>query len=353
MRRRSTTSARSRRSGRGSSRTCWAASATHAARKEDPRAYVRLVTEEDRDNFRAALAYAASAERGDELLELAASLAEFWRTSGTLDEGRSWLEESLARAPDGAPRLRGRVLFGLALLSYVRGQPEEATETVGRAIELLELHGHGEELGRAVWLRGAAAHGTREFAVAATSYERAIGLLRAAGYETVAGRVVGSLAEARRRAGDLDGAAAAARESAAIAERAGDAEAHAYALAHAGYYDLLRDDREAAAREIVEALEVAARGGGRWSIAIALLFAAQVAFSCERDTDAAMVLGAAHAAFDAVGEDRWSNERDDWEPTLDALAERLGTELDELLERGRELTPDDAVALAVRAASAP
>ena len=147
-----------------------------AARKDDPQAYARLVTEEERDNFRAALAYAAEADCGDELLELAASLAEFWRTSGTLDEGGSWLEESLARAPDGAPRLRGRVLFGLALLSYVRGQPETATQTVERAIELLEEHGRGEELGRAIWLRGAAAHGTRDYATAVTSYERAIEL---------------------------------------------------------------------------------------------------------------------------------------------------------------------------------
>ena len=57
------------------------------------------MTEDDRDNFRAALTYASAAGLGDELLELAASLNEFWRTTGTLDEGLRWLEESLARFP--------------------------------------------------------------------------------------------------------------------------------------------------------------------------------------------------------------------------------------------------------------
>jgi predicted ATPase/DNA-binding SARP family transcriptional activator len=325
----------------------------HAARRTDPPAYARLVTEEDRDNFRAALAYAASAGRGDELLELAASLAEFWRTSGALDEGRHWLEESLALAPEGDPRLRGRVLFGLALLGYVRGQPEAAYETVGRAIELLEAHGQREELGRAIWLRGAAAHGTSDYAVAVESYELAIALLREAGYEATAGRVVGSLAEARRQVGDLDGAVVAARESVTIAEHAGDEEAQAYALAHAGYYDLLRGDRAAAAREIVAALEVASRGGGRWATAIALLYAAPVALAYDRSADAAVLLGAAHTAFDAVGEDRWSRERNSWEPTLAALRGPLDAELEELLDRGRGLAADEAVGLAVRAASAP
>jgi hypothetical protein len=98
---------------------------------------------------------------------------------------------------------------------------------------------------------------------------------------------------------------------------------------------------------------VASRGGGSWATAIALLYAAEVVFAYERTADAAVFLGAAQAAFDAVGEDRWSSERDDWEPTLALLAERLGPELDELLDRGRGLAPDEAVALAMRAASAP
>ncbi len=157
---------------------------------------------------------------------------------------------------------------------------------------------------------------------------------------------------ARRQVGDLDGAVAAARESATITEQARDEEAHAYALAHAAYFDLLSDARAEASDEIVAALDVASRGGGRWATAIALLYAAEVAYAYVRNADAAVVLGAAHAAFDAVGEDRWNSEREHWEPTLGALCERLGTELDVLLGRGRELTLDDAVALAERAASA-
>ena len=87
---------------------------------------------------------------------------------------------------------------------------------------------------------------------------------------------------ARRQVGDLDGAVAAARESATIAEQARDEEAHAYALAHAAYFDLLRDARAEASDEIVAALDVASRGGGRWATAIALLYAAEVAYAYER-----------------------------------------------------------------------
>ena len=231
-------------------------------------------------------------------------------------------------------------------MSYVRGRATEALETVGPAIELLRAHGEPGELGRALWLQGAAAHGTDDYELAVDSYERAIDLLRQGGSDATAGRVVGSLAEARRRLGDLDGAVAAARESAAIAERAGDKEAHAYALAHVAYYDLRRGDREGAAREVVAALDVASAGGGTWATAIALLFASQVALAYERESDAAVLLGSAHATFDSVGEDRWDHERDDWEPTMETLRERLGTGLEPLLGRGRELRPDEAVTLA-------
>ena len=321
----------------------------HAARKTDPSAYARAVTEDDRDNFRAALTHASAAGLGDELLELAASLNEFWRTTGTLDEGLRWLEESLARFPGGDPRLRGRVLFSLALLTYVRGEPADAMETVDEAIDLLEPHGRPEELGRALWLRGAAAHGSRDFEVARDSYERAIELLRDAGYETVAGRVVGSLAEARRRLGDLEGAVAAARESAEISKRAGDREAHAYALAHVASYDLQRDDREGAAGAVVDALRVASEGGGLWATAIGLLYAAQIAISFDLERESALLLGSAHATFDGVGEGRWEIERDDWEPTLDELRRRLGPDLEPLLEEGRALLADEAVRLALGA----
>ena len=98
---------------------------------------------------------------------------------------------------------------------------------------------------------------------------------------------------------------------------------------------------------------MASRGGGSWATAIALPYAAEVVFAYERTADAAVLLGAAQAAFDAVGEDRWSSEREHWEPTLAALRERLGADLDLLLGRGRELAPEAAVALAMRAAFAP
>ena len=241
------------------------------------------------------------------------------------------------------------MLFSLALLTYVRGEPADAMETVDEAIDLLEPHGRPEELGRALWLRGAAAHGSRDFEVARDSYERAIELLRDAGYETVAGRVVGSLAEARRRLGDLEGAVAAARESAEISKRAGDREAHAYALAHVASYDLQRDDREGAAGAVVDALRVASEGGGLWATAIGLLYAAQIALSFDLEREAALLLGAAHATFDGVGEGRWEIERDDWEPTLDELRRQLGTDLEPLLEEGRALLADEAVRLALGA----
>jgi predicted ATPase/DNA-binding SARP family transcriptional activator len=319
------------------------------ARTEDPAAYARTVTEADRDNFRAVLAAAAAAHRGDELLELCASLNEFWRLTGTLDEGRQWLEQSLLVAPDGNPRLRGRVVFSLALMDYVRGRPAEALRTVGDAIGLLEVHGRPSELGRAYWLQGAAAHGTRDFELARSSYTRAIELLRESGQDATVGRVVGSLSELHRRLGDLDEAVEAARESAVIAERLGDAEAQAYALAHVASCLLGRGDLDDATYAIADALRVASGDGGLWARAIALMYAAQVALARGRETDAAVLLGAAQAAFDVVGESRWDAEREEWEPMLDALRTRLGSELEPLLDEGRELEPDAKISRALTA----
>ncbi len=317
------------------------------ARRDDPTAFARIVTGDDRDNLRAALTHAAAAGLGDELLELCGSLTEYWRTSGAIDEGEHWLEESLARSPEGDPRQRGRVLLGLALLGYVRGRPDEAIDRVGLAIELLDRHGQPEELARALWLRGAAAHNLREFELARNSYEPAIELFRRAGYEATAGRVIGSLAEAHRRLGDLGGARDAALESAAIAERNGDPEPRAYALAHVACYELGRGDREGAARAIAEALRVAVDGGGLWATAIGLLYASQVTLAYDVERETALLLGSAHAAFDSVGEDRWSFEEDDWGPVVEELERRLGPDLAALLDEGRGLPPDEAAQLAL------
>src|SRR5262249_62423305 len=89
--------------------------------------------QQEHDNLRLALGWAA--EHGDVVTELrlAGSLAYFWWMSGYLREGRAWLEDALARCEDRADELRLRALEGAGLLAAWMGGDPAAAARLGEA----------------------------------------------------------------------------------------------------------------------------------------------------------------------------------------------------------------------------
>jgi non-specific serine/threonine protein kinase len=101
-----------------------------------------LRLEREQNNLRTALRWLLDqddeAERA-EGLRLAGALGWFWRMRGYNVEGRSWLEEALARAPqESEPGPRSRALAALGLILVIQGEVARARETLEQARTLAE-----------------------------------------------------------------------------------------------------------------------------------------------------------------------------------------------------------------------
>lgn len=67
-------------------------------------------------------------------LRMATALAEFWRTSGEIPEGRAWLDRSLAAADGDDPALP-RALYESALLAFWQGADDASGALLARSLD--------------------------------------------------------------------------------------------------------------------------------------------------------------------------------------------------------------------------
>jgi non-specific serine/threonine protein kinase len=88
-------------------------------------------------DVRAALRWLLDHDDGERALRLATALGYFWEVRGYTAEGRRWLEQALARAPEADPGLRARGLSWLGfLLIWSADEPEYPTAVLTEALEL-------------------------------------------------------------------------------------------------------------------------------------------------------------------------------------------------------------------------
>ena len=168
----------------------------------------------ERGNLRAALAHSLDTAP-DDALALAVSLWRFWMARGHYVEGVDWLQRALAAASDAGP-LRAAALRGLAMLQIRLGHFGVATELGHQAVGLPAL-------------------------IAGPEPERVFGRL-----------FVGFLS---CLAGDLDDAAAVAREAAAAGTRLRRGELEAAGHWLAGLTALSREDVVKAEDELARCLD--------------------------------------------------------------------------------------------------
>ena len=90
-------------------------------RGPEPTEWLAVFDRED-DNLRAALEWSATeAGGGPAGLRLAAGLWRYWEIRGALDEGRQWLERTLAATDGEVSSLRANAFTGAGILAHVQG----------------------------------------------------------------------------------------------------------------------------------------------------------------------------------------------------------------------------------------
>jgi predicted ATPase/DNA-binding CsgD family transcriptional regulator len=109
--------------------------------------------EEDYENFRAALGWAADKANTDADLRLASAMCRFWFFRGNVGEGYKWVDAALARRRDASPALRARLLHGAAAMN--KWDEERAVALDHESLALARSVGDRETIARCLLNLGA------------------------------------------------------------------------------------------------------------------------------------------------------------------------------------------------------
>jgi predicted ATPase/DNA-binding CsgD family transcriptional regulator/transcriptional regulator with XRE-family HTH domain len=110
-------------------------------------------------DVRAALRWLLDHDEGERALRLATALGYFWEVRGYTAEGRRWLEETLARAPEADPGLRARGLSWLGfLLIWSADEPDYPKAILSEALELARSVQDRETIARSLMHLGVLDH---------------------------------------------------------------------------------------------------------------------------------------------------------------------------------------------------
>jgi len=337
------------------------------------------------DNVRAALGWSLS-ESGDASLAvaLAGASGQLWMELSLLREGRQWLEQAVARVDGRTPAADEARLWRALGLVWEAG-PMRALPACERAIAL--YRGLGDTLALAVALtqcgamltylgrhddaasvfeeararlpptappralaeyflqNGALKALTGDLAGARTHYENALSLFRRAGAERTLIALM-YIADMTWTGGDLDGAAGAFRETAALARRSPLRRlALGYCLVNLAGVHTERGELDTARAVAAEGVPILREGGQIWLLGdhIALLLARRG--DIER---AAQMTGYADAGYAANGASRQANEARARDATRRLLEHSLPADaIERVIAAGAVMTEDEACAVAL------
>ena len=304
--------------------------------------------EREHDNFRAALAWAHEREDAELELPLAASLARFWWMRGHLREGRAMLERALARSEDQPKGLRVTAHRGAAAIAMGQGEHDEALDHAEHAVALCREADDALDLARSLNGLGNIAVARGDYARARAVFDESITLARESGDERVLATLLSNAGNLALNEGDYERATRLARESLALAERLRQSEGIAIGQLNIGVAAILGGRPREALEPLRESIAGAAEMGYGEVVAYGLVALAAALADSEQAEAAARLLGAGEGLLERAEATLEPAEEGLREGTVSTLRRRLGdVGLDEGRTRGRALTADEALELAL------
>ncbi len=201
--------------------------------------------ERERDNLRAALAWACAAGETATAQRLASALWRFWLAHGPLSEGRRWLRDALAlgaadqrgkqdgAGDDGAGATgiaRTAALAGAAMLAVEQGAFDEAAALCAEGVALARAQGAWGALALALNARGRLGCQQGRYAEAAACHREALSVARERGDLVGEAAALAGLARAVELMGDASAARTLHEQSLAVSRALGDTRGRAEAL---------------------------------------------------------------------------------------------------------------------------
>jgi predicted ATPase/DNA-binding SARP family transcriptional activator len=305
-------------------------------------AYARL--EQEHDNLRAALSWAAAADELELEVRLAVASRWFWVVRGYLSEGRRYFDRLVLRTADAAKPLRARVVMNAGTFPFRQGDLDVAQGLWEEALDLSRELGDNDEVGRSIAELGGVAIAKGDLERASALYEESLPIFREQGSE---GRLAVALSNLGAIANMRDDPATAVdflSEAASLSREIGDEDSLGIALHNLARSQLTLGRTADGHAALLESLGIARKLGYRELTAYCLGGLAQLAMLGDDPEQSARMLGASERLFAEVGA---AIDPDETETQLEVLTwaiETIGVEaVEELRTTGAELPIDELV----------
>ena len=302
--------------------------------------------EVERDNIRAALAWASQAEDPTMQLRLATSLRFFLAVRGPGDEARRIVRDALERRGSVAPELQGQILVSAGIHAMNDGAGEDGLRLLDEAIELFDAAGDRRGAAAAHANASTALSRLGDDAGAIARSELALEHLRAVGATAMVAQVLTNLARSHEQLGNYGQARSYLTEALDLSDPEAVSEGRAFTLAMLGYLAEREGDLDAAARRTAEAIGVEAKLRKDEYLGYAFVFAADLVLRRGDTRGAARLLGAADAAFTRAVVVPQTQEAERRDAVRARLEDELGSERGALEVEGAALELEAAANLA-------
>jgi predicted ATPase/DNA-binding CsgD family transcriptional regulator len=258
----------------------------------------------DHGNLRAALAWYARRDDQTAALRMAGALWWFWFLRGLYDEGRGWLEASLAAGGDVPALYRAKALVAAGDFAFLRTEYAPARGRIEEGLALYRALEDRRGVARAVQLLGSIAREQGRYAQAEAFHEESLALSRGLGDDWGVAQSLDYLGFVAWLRGDLDRAADLCAEAHAAFGELGDGEGVAWSLMSLGAVALYGGEHARAATLLEEALVLSRGAGYREVVAWSLNGLGVLARREGKPGRAAGLLGESLALHRELG-DRW------------------------------------------------
>jgi tetratricopeptide (TPR) repeat protein len=306
--------------------------------------------ERERDNLRAALAWAREHGETEVGLRLAAALWRFWHLHGYVSEGREWLDDLLAQSGANGSlaeeAARAKALRSAGGLAFYQSDYERAWARYDDARHLYAALGDEENCAGALLNLGIVADAQGDYERAAELYEASLTLARRLEHESsVIAYVLENMGNLARRRGDAAQARTFLEESLALRRAYGDTFGIATVLAELSVLLREQGDAEQALTKYHESLALSVAAGYARPLALSLEGIAAIAVEQGQAERAARLAGAAAALRQHSGMSPEPEERVDSDQTVAAAQAVLGeAAFADAWAQGHVLQPEQAMA---------
>lgn len=308
--------------------------------------------EVERDNFRAALAWANAAPDGVDMgLRLAGALWLPWWIRGHLSEGADQIAVALARTDDHDHSLsRAKALHGAGGLAWARGDLAAAVPNMQRAVDLRREQGDRLAMAQSLNNLGSMLTTLQEYDRARAAIEESLAVSLELGDRQCIGLATGNLGDLAFFQGDRATARVYWAQALAAYRELQDDYSVAIYLNNLGELARLRGDNAEAEDSFRQSLRLFHKLEARTLIVPVLLNLAQMAWLQGRPERAARLLGAEERLRQEVGSRLTPDTQTDYEGLLPQLQVSLGdAAFTALWSAGHALTIEEALALALAA----